>query len=37
MTSVRELKRIEMLSDVLAGRRTVAAAAAALSVSERQA
>ena len=35
--SERDLKRIEMLSEVLAGRRTVAAAAAVLAVSERQA
>ena len=35
--SERDLKRIEVLSDVRAGRRTVAAAAAVLAVSERQA
>jgi transposase len=35
--SERDLKRIEVLSEVLAGRRTVAAAAAVLAVSERQA
>ncbi len=35
--SERELKRMEVLSDVRAGRRTVAAAAAVLAVSERQA
>ena len=33
----RDLKRIEVLSDVRIGRRTVAAAAAVLAVSERQA
>jgi hypothetical protein len=36
-TSERDLKRIEVLSDVLTRRRTVAAAAAVLAVSERQA
>ena len=35
--SERDLKRIEVLNDVRAGRRTVAAAAAVLAVSERQA
>jgi len=35
--SERDLRRIEVLSDVRAGRRTVAAAAAVLAVSERQA
>jgi len=35
--SERDLRRIEVLSDVRAGRRTVAAAAAVLSISERQA
>jgi transposase len=35
--SERDLKRIEVLSDVRTGRRTVAAAAAVLAVSERQA
>jgi transposase len=35
--SERDLKRIEVLSDVRSGRRTVAAAAAVLGVSERQA
>lgn len=35
--SERDLRRIEVLSDVRAGRRTVAAAAAMLGVSERQA
>ncbi|SNT13251.1 Helix-turn-helix domain-containing protein [Granulicella rosea] len=35
--SERDLKRIEVLSEVRAGRRTVAAAAAVLAVSERQA
>jgi len=35
--SERDLRRIEVLSDVRAGRRTVAAAAAVLLVSERQA
>ena len=35
--SERDLKRIEVLSDVRAGRRTVAAAAAVLALSERQA
>jgi transposase len=35
--SERDLKRIEVLTDVRAGRRTVAAAAAVLAVSERQA
>jgi hypothetical protein len=34
--SERDLRRIEGLSDVRAGRRTVAAAAAVLAVSERQ-
>ena len=34
---LRDLKRIEVLSDVRTGRRTVAAAAAVLAVSERQA
>src|ERR1700733_10186227 len=34
--SERDLKRIEVLSDVRTGRRTVAAAAAVLAVSERQ-
>jgi transposase len=34
--SERDLRRIEVLSDVRAGRRTVAAAAAVLAVSERQ-
>ncbi len=33
----RDLRRIEVLSEVRAGRRTVAAAAAVLAVSERQA
>jgi Helix-turn-helix domain len=32
----RDLQRIEVLTDVLAGRRTVAAAATVLAVSERQ-
>ena len=35
--SDRDLRRIEVLSDVRVGRRTVAAAAAVLAVSERQA
>ncbi|HEY2468023.1 MAG TPA: helix-turn-helix domain-containing protein, partial [Terracidiphilus sp.] len=35
--SERDLQRIEVLSEVLAGRRTVAAAASVLEVSERQA
>ena len=35
--SERDLKRIEVLSDVRSGRRTVAAAATVLGVSERQA
>jgi hypothetical protein len=35
--SERDLKRIEVLSDVRTGRRTVAAAAAVLAISERQA
>jgi transposase len=35
--SARDLKRIEVLSEVLVGRRTVAAAASALEISERQA
>ena len=35
--SERDLRQIEVLSDVRTGRRTVAAAAAILSVSERQA
>lgn len=35
--SKRDLQRIEVLSEVLAGRRTVAAAASVLEVSERQA
>jgi transposase len=35
--SERDLKRIEILSEVLVGRRTVAAAAAVLAISERQA
>ena len=35
--SERDLRRIEVLSDVRVGRRTVAAAAAVLAVSERQA
>jgi hypothetical protein len=35
--SERDLRRIEVLSEVRAGRRTVAAAAAVLAVSERQA
>ncbi len=35
--SERDLRRIEVLSEVRTGRRTVAAAAAVLSVSERQA
>jgi transposase len=35
--SARDLKRIEVLSEVLVGRRTVAAAASVLEVSERQA
>ena len=35
--SERDLRRIEVLSDVRAGRRTVAAAAAVLAVSEREA
>jgi hypothetical protein len=35
--SERDLKRIEVLSDIRTGRRTVAAAAAVLAVSERQA
>ena len=35
--SERDLRRIEVVSDVRAGRRTVAAAAAVLAVSERQA
>ena len=35
--SERDLRRIEVLSDVRAGRRTVAAAAAVLAISERQA
>lgn len=35
--SERNLRRIELLCDVQAGRRTVAAAAAVLAVSERQA
>jgi Helix-turn-helix domain len=34
--SERDLQRIEVLTDVLAGRRTVAAAATFLAVSERQ-
>jgi hypothetical protein len=34
--SERDLQRIEVLTDVLAGRRTVAAAATVLAVSERQ-
>ena len=34
--SERDLKRIEVLTEVLAGRRTVAAAATVLAVSERQ-
>lgn len=34
--SERDLKRIEVLSDVRSGRCTVAAAAAVLTVSERQ-
>jgi transposase len=34
--SERDLQRIEVLTDVLAGRRTVAAAATILAVSERQ-
>jgi hypothetical protein len=34
--SERDLQRIEVLTDVLAGRRTVAAAATVLVVSERQ-
>jgi prephenate dehydrogenase len=34
--SERDLQRIEALTDVLAGRRTVAAAATVLAVSERQ-
>jgi hypothetical protein len=33
--SERDLRRIEVLSDVRAGRRTVVAAAAVLAVSER--
>jgi hypothetical protein len=32
-----DMKRIEVLSEVLAGRRTVAAGAAVLAISERQA
>jgi len=35
--SERDMKRIEVLSEVLAGRRTVAAGAAVLAISERQA
>ena len=35
--SERDLKRIEMLTDVLGGRRTVVAAASVSGVSERQA
>jgi hypothetical protein len=35
--SERDLRRIEVLSDVQTGRRTVAAAATALAVSERHA
>jgi len=35
--SERDLRRIEVLSEVRTGRRTVAAAAAVLAVSERQA
>ena len=35
--SERDLKRIEVLSEVLSGRRTVAAGAAVLAISERQA
>jgi hypothetical protein len=34
--SERDLQRIEVLTDVLAGRRTVAAAAIVLALSERQ-
>jgi hypothetical protein len=34
--SERDLKRVEVLSEVLAGRRTVAAAAAVLAISERR-
>jgi hypothetical protein len=34
--SEHDLKRIEVLTDVLAGRRTVAAAATILAISERQ-
>lgn len=34
--SARDLKRIEILSDVLSGRHTVVDAATLLSVSERQ-
>jgi transposase len=34
--SERDLQRIEVLTDVLAGRRTVAAAATVLAISERQ-
>jgi hypothetical protein len=34
--SEHDLQRIEVLTDVLAGRRTVAAAATVLAVSERQ-
>jgi transposase len=34
--SERDLQRIEVLTDVLAGRRTVAAAATVLAVGERQ-
>jgi hypothetical protein len=34
--SERDLQRIEVLTEVLAGRRTVAAAAAVLAISERQ-
>ena len=35
--SERDVKRIELLSEVLAGRRTMTATAAVLAISERQA
>ena len=35
--SERDLKRIEVLSEVMSGRRTVATGAAVLAISERQA
>jgi hypothetical protein len=35
--SEQDLKRVEVLSEVLSGRRTVTAAASVLAVSERQA